>query len=177
MAVTLPSDIVLDVMRNADPVRSKETIARLNDGAAVKQAQDFAAVMEAAQPAVEATSPSDLVGMTGGVSLPLLPSETSDPKTGAYRSFEKMMLKNMVETMLPPADTGVFGDQISGGVWRSMTADALSSAVADSGGIGLASVIAARESDTHMARAGQWPYFGVSQIQSFVSPMMTAKDT
>lgn len=169
MAVTLPSDLVLDVMRNADPVRSREMIARLNQGSdAGSQGQDFAAVMNAAQP-VDAVTSELPVEMTGGVSLPLTPGEAADPKTRAYRGFEKMMLQNMVESMLPPADSGVFGDQISGGVWRSMTADALSGAVADSGGIGLASIIAAKEDAAHMARADQWPYFGVSQIQSFVT--------
>lgn len=177
MAVTLPSDLVLDVMRNADPVRSRETIARLNQGAAVNQGQDFAAVMNAAQPAAETADSPVSTGMTGGVSLPLVPGEANDPKSRAYHSFEKMMLQNMVETMLPSADTGVFGDKISGGVWRSMTADALSTAVADSGGIGLASVIAAKEDNARLARAGQWPYFGVTQIQSFVAPTMTSGET
>ena len=66
MAVTLPSDLVLDVMRNADPVRSRETIARLNQGSdAGTQGQDFAAVMNAAQP-VDATTSEVPVEMTGG---------------------------------------------------------------------------------------------------------------
>lgn len=177
MAVTLPSDLVLDVMRAADPARSRETLARLNKGAAVDpQGRDFAAVMNAAQTS-DGPATAEFPEMTGGVSLPLTPGETNDPKARAYRSFEKMMLQNMVETMLPAADTGVFGDQISGGVWRSMTADALSTSVADSGGIGIASMIASREKDGHMARDGQWPYFGVSQIQGFVSSSMTAKES
>jgi peptidoglycan hydrolase FlgJ len=176
MAVTLPSDLVLDVMRNADPARSRETLARLDRGSAVDpEGQDFIAVMNAAQPTEATLDPA--MQMTGGVSLPLTPGEANDPRTGAYRSFEKMMLQNMVETMLPPAESGVFGDKISGGVWRSMAADALSTAVADSGGIGLAKVVSAREDSSHMARAGQWPYFGVSQIQGFAPSLMNTEQS
>lgn len=176
MAVTLPSDLVLDVMRAADPVRSRETVARLNQGASVDPGgRDFATAMNDARTA-DGAEPVTVPWMSGGISLPLRPGEANEPKTHAYRSFEKMMLQSMVETMLPAADTGVFGDQISGGVWRTMTADALSTAVADSGGIGIASIIASREDSSHMAHAGQWPYFGVSQIQSFV-PGLKAKES
>jgi peptidoglycan hydrolase FlgJ len=167
MAVTLPSDLVLDVMRNADPARSRELLTRLSRGSEADAADDsFAAALKDAG-SMDASG-FVAAASTGGVSLPLMPGESPDAKVKAYSSLEQFLLQNMVETMLPSPDSGVFGDQVSGGVWRSMTADALSKAVADSGGIGLAQVLSSRESGVE--RAAQWPYFGTSQIQDFVSP-------
>lgn len=61
----------------------------------------------------------------------------------AYRKFEAFVLQTFIEAMLPHDSAVNFGKGVAGDVWRSMLAEQLGSAVAKSGGVGIARFLAA----------------------------------
>jgi len=63
--------------------------------------------------------------------------------TDPYVEFEAFVLQSFVEAMLPKNAESVFGSGTAGGFWKSMLAEKLGMELAKSGGIGLASTVAA----------------------------------
>ena len=152
MAVTIPSDLIADVMRLADPVRLHAASQRLG------RSTQAAPVSE-----VGFSDTLDRLNWSARTEAP-------DKAAAANRSFERMMLRNVFESILPKADSGIYGGGMSSGIWRSMAADHLASVYAQSGGIGIAGSMA--EHQTSMSRQPvalheQWPYFSTPQIRGF----------
>ena len=165
MAVTLPSDIVLDVIRGADPARLKMAAAK------------FGAMPEA--PPIKTAAFADVLNAEGSEAAPQsgqrLASLFSDaPESGVrgqaaepHKAFERMVLRNMFESMLPSDDSGIYGGDSSAGIWRSLSADQMAGVYAERGGIGIAqSLLASPEKPTMMPQE-QWPYFNTSRIRGF----------
>jgi Rod binding domain-containing protein len=131
VAITPPSDIVLDVARAADPETYRAAVERL---------QRLRATAEAAAPATSAFSAS-------------LPTSNPQPDTGArvqprqqldpYSRFEAFVLQSFVQSMLPHATTNVYGKGIAGEYWRSMLAEKMGEELARSGQVGIARQLAA----------------------------------
>lgn len=161
MAVHLPSDIVSDVMRNADPARRGAAVARLQS-AAGPGAMEFARAVEGVG------QNSSAMTAEAGKALSAAPGSVANPSevTEAYRGFERMVLRNLFETLLPEESTGSFGGGPSAGVWRSMAADQLAGVVAENGGIGIAAMIDGSGDEPGPKRSGQWPYFALDSIGS-----------
>lgn len=154
MAVSIPSDLIVDVMRNADPQRVKLAVARLQDGAVSPAApnapplQTFADFMAPPQPAPAA-------------------APDAARSASARAGFEKMVISKMLENILPPSSSGVFGDDKAGGIWRSMFADGLADVYAERGGLGIAEM-ASRDAAAAAPETGrQWPYFELPALKSF----------
>ena len=143
MAVTLPSDLVADVMRAADPARLASAQAKLRSTGGDAPA-DFAAVLNPVPTRAANTAAA------------------SDP----YQGFERMVLRNLFETLLPQENSGAFGGGPSAGVWRSLAADQLAGVYADSGGIGIARMLRGPEQEGGEAE-GAWPYFSAGKIEAF----------
>ena len=161
MAVTLSSDLIMDVIRNADPLRQKSATARLEKLAAE---DTFSGGFEAAIRTHEADA--------GSINSPALSLAFSEGKTAPrevgnpLQDFERFFLRNIFEALLPDSESGAFGTGASAGVWRTMAADQLAGVLADGGGIGMAGILAGE--DTNMeSQQGQWPYFSLAQISSF----------
>jgi hypothetical protein len=57
----------------------------------------------------------------------ILPRE--DARTKAYKGLEQLVLKNLVENMLPKDSGVVFGNGTAGDIWRSFLADQLAAEV------------------------------------------------
>src|SRR5262249_27609478 len=55
-----------------------------------------------------------------------LPNQTN-ASTRAYKGLEQLVLKNLVENMLPKDSPALFGSSTAGDIWRSMLADQLAS--------------------------------------------------
>ena len=157
MSVTIPSDLVMDVMRAANPGRVKTAMLKLG-----------------ASPAV--------AGMPGNFNAGLFRLEQATPAGAprgpdAYAKFESFLLQSAFETMLPDAASGAYGDGFAGGVWRSMAADQFASIFTDHGGLGIAELLRQRagqkaeapEVATIAAGGGQWPYFHSAAITAFRS--------
>ena len=155
MAVTLSSDLVLDVMRGADPARLKNAVSRLAAG----QAAEGTTAIAFAE-AVDKVEKADGQTLAEGLAR----SETTSP----YVAFEQMFLRNMFESMLPPAASGLYGEGTAGGIWRSMSADQLAGVFARSGGIGIAASLDRAAPDQNIPASRQWPYFEIDEIRAFV---------
>jgi flagellar protein FlgJ len=152
MAVTIPSDLVLDVMRNADPARLRKAVAAFEQPAA-DPSSSFAQVMEETSGGFAMRAPA--------APLPQQAAESSDAV--AARNFERMVLRNLFEPMMPSAESGAFGEGPSAGIWRALAADEFAGAAAKSGQFGIASLIAAPKEGVQP----QWPYFETGPITSF----------
>jgi hypothetical protein len=165
MAVHLPSDLIADVMRNADPVRRKAATAKL-DAAGDVAAGQFALTFDslrASRAIAEGTfkelAPASLSSAPS--SLTQLPSS----KEPAYQGFERLVLRSLFETLLPGEDSGSFGEGPSAGIWRSMAADQLAGVYSENGGIGIAKLVS--ENASSLRREAQWPYFSKDAISTF----------
>lgn len=161
MSVSLPSDLIMDVMRNADPVRREAAAAKLKStGDSSGPDATFADVTGAiASPGI--SSPKEGLLPPGGT-----PGSSMARAESPYQGFERMVLRNLFETLLPDSDSGAFGSGPSAGIWRSMAADQMAGVYADAGGVGIAEMLQ-QQSGESPARQAQWPYFSVNQIAGF----------
>lgn len=146
MAISPPSDIVLDVAKAVDPLQYREAVGKLarlgdTDAAAASFESLFKSADSAAADAQVAASPADpsranlrdrLVAAPDGAAAAGKP----------YRQFEAFVLQTFVQSMLPKDATHVYGDGIAGSYWSSMLAEQIANQLADSGGIGIADALA-----------------------------------
>jgi hypothetical protein len=163
MAVELSSDFVIDVMRNADPAQKRLAEARLL--ALGNEFQDsFSEILK---------SSSDTSALELGEAIPSLTGQSTDSTMAGlrnskpYEAFEQLVLRNLVETLMPDTESGAFGDGPSSGIWRSMAADQLASVYSKAGGIGIADMLLPENGSDQLRGEQQWPYFSVGSIKSF----------
>lgn len=128
MAITPPSDLVLDVAQAADPVQYQASVRKL------RHIQGVA-------------------GNTGKVSMPfadmmqpepsVLPAAVADGKkpVEAYRKFEAFMLQAMLQNMFTSDTPSVFGKGQGGEFWKSMLVEIIAKEMAAGGGIGVADML------------------------------------
>ncbi|MBK1869621.1 rod-binding protein [Taklimakanibacter albus] len=132
MAIKPPSDIVLDVVRAADPVRRQAAADKLTG-----------------QPGTEATR-HEFASFVGDV-RPVPQSGACGPRQDAgdvpdaYRNFEAFFIQSFVENMLPKGSEANYGSGTAGDVWRSQLAEKIGTEIAESGGIGVADRLLANE--------------------------------
>lgn len=153
MAVSLPSDLVADVMRNADPARRSVAVARLQ--APSKPETAFASALESVPSTRDHASTHVAAKGAGGAA-----------ETSSVRGFEQMVLRNLFESLLPKEESGSFGSGPAAGVWRSMAADQLAGVYAENGGIGIARLLASEGSASAPRRDAQWPYFSLNSLRA-----------
>lgn len=145
MGLSLSTDLIADVMRNTDPARLQTATAKLR-----------------------ALDPSGSQGPVFAGVLNELSTGSQEARTSeAQVGFEQMVLRNLFESLLPGAESGAFGSGPSAGVWRSMAADKLAGLYADSGGIGIAGMLSAKNKEEQPPAEGQWPYFTTGQITTY----------
>ncbi len=163
MSVTLPSDLIADVMRNADPVRRSAAVGRLTSAAA-DSGQAFDKTIDGVQ-AASASSAGSVADAAQGPTLTSSPGAGRPAsKSGTYQGFERMVLRNLFETLLPSGESGSFGGGPSAGIWRSMAADQLAGVYAKDGGIGIAKMLEGAAQGSTPRRATEWPYFSMGAI-------------
>ena len=127
MAISPPSDIVLDVALAADPTRREAATRRL---AAASQAADgFGA-------ALTTSSVSTANVQRSSVALPRSTTTGLDPFAKAVGGLETFFLRTAFEQMLPDSrmKTSI---PSGGGIWKSMLAAALATHVSASGALDL----------------------------------------
>jgi Rod binding domain-containing protein len=134
MAISPPSDLVMDVVRAADPAEVQEAQARLKANRAAFQATSLAENGNGFAAAVSVLNPSD--GSSGLGDINNRVEQKKIPET--YRKFEAMVLQNFVKSMLPNESENVFGKGTSGDIWKSMMAEQIGDVLAKGGGIGIA---------------------------------------
>lgn len=125
MAISPPSDLVLDVLRAADPASVQAARARLASGTpapAAAAGETFSAEFNRAGHTMAAARPAGA------------PKEAPE----AYRKFEAMVLQSFIQSMLPKDSEDVYGKGTAGNVWKSMMARQIADVISKRGGIGIA---------------------------------------
>lgn len=132
MAISPPSDIVMDVVNAADPTRLQEAQEKLRTQTATlaaarlnREDQGFSA---------------DVASLDRSAGLrPEVKTSTKDTKTPeTYRKFEAMVLQNFLKYMMPSDSSDVYGGGMAGEIWKSMSAEQIANAISKRGGIGIA---------------------------------------
>ena len=140
MAISPPSDIVLDVARAADPSRQQvafERLQRIGNGAAGTQ---FAAAVDEAAPSAAApglAGAREKFASLAPAKLNVAPNATQTKTTKTMQQFEAQVISTFIEQMLPEASTNNFGSGTAGGVWRSMLSEQIANQIAKAGGLGI----------------------------------------
>lgn len=166
MAVSIPSDLIVDVMKAADPSRLKQATLSLSpDGEQGSPDKvGFPSMLASTQGTACVT-----IEPVSGVAAP----QASDQTDATRQGFEQMVWRNLYETLLPDGQSGVFGGGPSAGIWRSMAADQLATVASQSsslsllGGLGGPSQSATEQVANGSSPSG-WPYFSSAQIRGFV---------
>ncbi len=146
MAISPPSDIVLDVASAADPAKVRaatDRLARLAadpNATASSFAEALAATKASTAPSTPTITPAAVAGMPDARDS--FASATSRDPHKVYQKFEAVLLQNFVEAVLP-RDTELFGDKNSADIYRSMMAEQLANQLAKSGRLGIAKQIMA----------------------------------
>ena len=117
MAISPPSDIVMDVLRAADPKAVEMARARLQGGAPAAASSESFMTEAPARPAPRAEAPD---------------------AAAPFRKFEAMVLGTFLQSMLPTEAGEVYGGGYAGEMWKSLLAQQMGEAIAERGGIGLA---------------------------------------
>jgi hypothetical protein len=142
VAITPPSDIILDVARAADPERYREAVEKL----ARLRATDAAAAASSST----GSPPAERAAPPGPASPATSPVFSRSPRRrlDAYGQFEAFVLQSFVQSMLPKNATNVYGRGTAGEVWKSMLAERMGEELARSGQVGIAQRLAAAENRT-----------------------------
>ncbi len=134
VAISPPSDLVLDVVRAADPNSVQEAQAKLRANKAAFAATSLA---DAGKGFGAAMSTIDTPATNAGLANP-----ASSPKVEAmpdeYRKFEASILQTFVNSMLPNETEEVYGKGSAGEFWKSMMAEKIAEEMSQKGGIGIA---------------------------------------
>lgn len=135
MAISPPSDLVLDVVRAADPTQVQAAQEKLKANRAAFRASSLA---DAGVGFNAALNQANSAGFEAGVSRVghgrVKPADIPQ----AYKDYEGVFLQNFVKTMLPEDSEDVYGKGLSGDMWKSMTAEHIGDAISKSGGVGIA---------------------------------------
>ncbi len=136
MPIDPPSDIVLEVLKAADPARAAAATQRLNAlaGASPADAADFSATL--AQTAPREAPITGLANARSQFSDAVFAA--SDKAAKAQVEFEAVLLNGFVKEMLPKDASSVFGQGLAGDMWKSMLADQVARQIAKSGSLGIA---------------------------------------
>lgn len=115
MAIPATVDLVMDVVRAADPT-------------AVEAARSKLANLSA-----RATAGGQF-RVESGTATGQGPAKTPE----AFAKFEAMVLQTFLQSMLPKDTESVYGGGVAGEMWQSMLAEQLGNVMAKRGGIGIA---------------------------------------
>lgn len=134
MAISPPSDLVMDVVRAADPSEVQEAQARLKANRAAFQATSLVENGNGFANTVAVLNQSE-----GSSGLGNINNRVEQPKIPeTYRKFEAMVLQNFVKSMLPAESEDVYGKGTAGDIWKSMMAEQVANVMAEGEGVGIA---------------------------------------
>lgn len=148
MSISPPSDLILDVVKAADPDALKTATAKLRTiaRAAHTDAAAFAGELEQVWDGpVPAIGPSS--GLNGQRVAMLNRTALAGDSVSPAQKFEAFVLQQFVESMMPEKSEAVFGEGTAGSIWKSMLAEQIGNQIASAGGIGIAKMltVASRE--------------------------------
>lgn len=124
MAISPPSDIVLDVARAVEPAdidAARTALIKRTSGVMTANASGTFSLIEA-----------------GKVDARALEGTASAKSPESYKKFEAMVLQTFIQNMLPKDGSSVYGKGVAGDMWKSLMAEKIADVMADRGGIGIA---------------------------------------
>jgi len=130
LSIQIATDLILDVVKAADPAIAQRAEAMLEAASARKSAQ------AAGTPAFEhqlLASAEPLASVN-----PEQPDAAANKNIESYQRFEAMVLQNFIGSMLPTDSEELYGKGTAGEIWKSMMAEQLGAVLAKGGGIGIA---------------------------------------
>lgn len=133
MAISTPSDLVLDVVKAADPTAVQVAQARLQANRAAYAASSLAEAGNGFSSTVDSVKEP---GTAAGLSNTSLHTG-HDKVPAAYHKFEAMVLQNFMKNVLPNSDQ-LYGKGTAGEMWKGMMAEQLGNSMAKNGGVGIA---------------------------------------
>ncbi|ESY22932.1 rod-binding protein [Mesorhizobium sp. LNJC394B00] len=131
MAISPPSDIVLDVARAVDPAdieAARAALAKRANGVGGNFSVDMAASVDAGSILSRATADK---------------AAANDDPASKFKKFEAMVLQTFIQNMLPKDTEGVYGKGLAGDMWKSQLAERVADVMAERGGIGIAKSLVA----------------------------------
>ncbi len=130
LAISPPSDIVLDVARAVDPAELAAARTQL-----VERAR--AGIGKAGFPEISRTEvfSKDMANMRFAGHAD---TGKTDKAPEAYRKFEAVVLQNFMQSMMPKDSEAVYGKGLAGDMWKSELAKQLGNVLSERGGIGIA---------------------------------------
>ena len=156
MSIKPPSDIVLDVARNADADIAATATRRL-EALASTQATDlpsFGVTLQGVGPRPAREAAATLAGVK------LAPRPQSAAHMGMARErevaqqFEATVLSAFINDAMPKNASAYYGQGTAGDIWKSMLSDQIAHQLAKSGSLGLARRLFARGPLSEAAGAG-----------------------
>ena len=145
MAISPPSDLVLDVVRAADPTQVQEAQAKLKSNRASFEATSLAEAGAGFQAAVGILNRDSVASQAAANGVQAVGAKAVPEH---LRKFETMVLQNFVKSMMPTESEEIYGKGTAGEMWRGMMADQLGEALGKGGGIGLAESLARKSGVT-----------------------------
>ncbi|SIQ02127.1 Rod binding protein [Rhizobium sp. RU35A] len=134
MAISPPSDLVMDVLRAADPTEVQAAQAKLKANRAAFAATSLASADKGFAVTV------DRIDQTG-TRASLHRAEGADKAAKMpeeYRKFEASVLQTFVNSILPSDSEQVYGKGSAGEFWKSMMSEQIANQISKSGGVGIA---------------------------------------
>lgn len=155
MAISPPSDIVLDVARAADPQRMQLAFERLQRlGVPGGAATQFASLVD------ESGAAKGLSGARehfAALAAAEKAAAADTPAAKTARQFEAQVASTFIQQIMPEAKPETYGSGLSGDVWRSMMADQIAGQISKGAGLGIRekvqASIAARQAAAEQAQA------------------------
>lgn len=142
MSIHPSSDLVLDVVKAADPAKSMVMTKSLMSLGAVaeKDSGEFSTVLDRFGPSFSGLQTQVVPNR------PILAvgTEPLDRATQAFKGLEQLELQKLVETMLPADAESFFGGGTAGSIWKSMLADVLAKDMSKSVDLGIAKAASMR---------------------------------
>lgn len=130
MSIQTATDIILDVVKAADPAIAQRAEAMLEAASARKS--ERAAATPAFEHQLLASSDKSAISVsTPDIAVP-------DKMMETYQRFEAMILQSFIGDMLPKDSEQLYGKGTAGEIWKGMMAEQLGAALAKGGGIGIA---------------------------------------
>lgn len=147
MAVSLPSDIVMDVANAVDRLGLHKAHADL-----AAKSRSVAAAEDGLFQALSKKSETAPAGTTNG------PQAATMPQTRSVgEKFESMIMQVMLQSMMPSDMEQVYGSGLAGDMWKSMLAEKIAESMAKHGQLGLADSLlkdVVLQGEKHVALAG-----------------------
>lgn len=134
MAISVISDLVMDVVRAADPQQVQVAQEKLKANKAAFAASSLADAGKGFGAAVDFIEGAASKAGIGNINL----QKTAVKVPEEYRKFEASVLQTFIGSMLPKDSEEVYGKGSAGEIWKSMMSEQFADVMSQNGGIGIA---------------------------------------